>query len=296
MKSGKIPLHEIEGGVDLKRTLESGQTFLWRRTDGDFFTGKNLPEGEWYYTTTDEELLKVRQTDTHLIWEGTVGEKTLWERLRLHDSLTDIYSHVEDPLAQKAFSYSPQIRLVNDPFEPCLFSFITSSNMNVKRIHKIQTKLSENFGSTLKAGGETFSVYPTPTEIASSSPQELKEKAKLGYRSEWVYKTAETLEDNNKVMGGSENKSLQSSKSDLLKYTGVGDKVADCVLLYSLGFEEVVPIDTWIKKVVEEEYNDCDSKSYETISQCLQEKWAPHPGYTQLYVFDYIRRNENKKD
>jgi hypothetical protein len=144
MDAGSIPIADLSGGFDLQATLESGQTFLWRRDDGRAYEETDPSGGSaWYYTVVGGEgrstggtaapdtleVVRVRERDGLLEWEATFdADQLLVERLRLDDDLPAIFEAIpDDPLVAEARDTFPGLRLVDDPFFPCLVSFICSA-------------------------------------------------------------------------------------------------------------------------------------------------------------------------
>lgn len=291
MNQGTIAINKLEGGLDLTRTLESGQTFLWNRTDREFFSRESLAKGEWYYTATPGGVAMVRTSDEKLVWKSTEGDGFVRERLRLDDDLTELEDN-GDTLLKTALSEIDGLRLVNDPEVPCLVSFICSSNMRVERIHEMQQELARELGGTVSFGDYEFNVYPTASELASATEDQLK-SLKLGYRASWVLETASMISQNRLHPANAKKIEYKEAQQYLEGFTGVGPKVADCTLLFSLGFTEAIPLDTWIQSAVEKHYPACDvDAGYDTVTEFLREQWGNNAGYKQNYVFEYLRTVE----
>lgn len=292
MQNGTISL---DGEFDLQKTVESGQTFLWSRENGEIFS-----EGEyngWYHTTAINrensgnkfsDILRVRQEDEQLKWNGSFdASEYIFHRLGLKDNLDNIFKRApNDDVISDSYEKYNGIRLVRDPHFPCLISFICSSQMSISRIHEMQEQLKYQFGEEIEFNGEVYHTYPTPEKIASTSEETLRD-IKLGYRAPYVRKTAGLV-----VNSPPEEKivdDFEKSRENLKDYMGVGNKVADCVLLYSFGFLQSVPIDTWIESMLEEFYPDLKDSSYSKTSQNIRNAWGEYAGYYQLYLFHYLR-------
>ena len=291
MESGSIPLADVPGGFDLQSTLESGQTFLWRREDGRTYEESDAHGGSaWYYTVADGEVVRARQRGDVLEWEATTDATALLEeRLRLGDDLPTIFSGLDDPLVADAREAYPGMRIVSDPFFPCLVSFICSAQMRVERIHVMQTALSREFGETVGFDGETYHAFPTPERLAAATEAELRELG-LGYRAPYVQRSAELAAKGETDPADVRAKEYEDAREAMQAFVGVGDKVADCVLLFSLGFLEAVPLDTWIQTAIEDHYPDCERGSYAETSRALRREFGgEYAGYAQTYVFHYLR-------
>jgi N-glycosylase/DNA lyase len=294
MERGAIDLSEV-GPFDLQSTVESGQSYLWTRLDGRMYESTGAYGGEaWYRTTArvdgEPHVLQARQVDDVLEWEATAdAEPVLRERLRLEDDLPAIRATaVDDDVVQKAYDAYWGMRLVRDPPFPTLVSFICSAQMRVSRIHGMQERLRESFGTPVEFDGETCYAYPTPEQLAAASEEELRDLS-LGYRAPYVRDSARMVADGEDP-GDATDLPYEEAREALTRFVGVGNKVADCVLLFSLGFLEAVPLDTWIRTTIEEYYPDCDRGNYTETSRAIREAFGgEYAGYTQTYVFHYLR-------
>ncbi|KYH25358.1 hypothetical protein HAPAU_20280 [Halalkalicoccus paucihalophilus] len=288
MERGAIALDSCPGGLDLRLTLESGQSYLWRREDDRMYEGD--PGGR-YYTIVDDEFVRVRQTDTTLEWESTTdAEPVLRELLRLDDDLDAIMAAgPDDPLLREAYAAHRGMRIVNDPSFPCLISFICSAQMRVSRIHGMQTTLAERFGDGMEIDGETYHTFPTPEQLASASVEALRE-CSLGYRAPYVRETAGMIASGDARPEDALGLAYEDARESLTRFVGVGPKVADCVLLFSLGYLEAVPLDTWLRSAIEEYFPECDRDSYRETSRAIRERLGDeYAGYAQTYVFHHLR-------
>ena len=293
METGTIPLADLSGGLDLYRTLESGQTYLWRRADGEMYRTEP-PAGTWYHTVVDGEVIRVRTIDGRLEWESTTDAEPIVRRLlRLADDLEAIVAAApDDPLLREAYEAHRGMRLVADPAFGCLISFICSAQMRVSRIHSMVSTLAREYGDSIEFGGETYYAFPTPEQLAAATEDELRDLG-LGYRAPYVVRTAEMVADGEAHPAEARDLEYEDARDHLCQFVGVGDKVADCVLLFSLGFDEAVPLDTWIKSAIEDYYPDCDRGSYAATSRALRERLGgEYAGYAQTYIFHHLRTGE----
>jgi len=299
-ESGAIPLSSIPGPFDLQATLESGQSYLWDRPDGRMYESMDVYGGDaWYETvvppiegvTDDDVVVRVRQRDGALEWEATADPVPLLTHLlRLDDDLEAIYDATpDDDLIARAYDAYRGMRLVRDPPFPCLVSFICSAQMRVSRIHGMQTALARAFGTRREVDGETFAAFPRPEQLAARTESELRD-LKLGYRAPYVRRTAEMVADGEAHPCEAVGLPYEDARESLTRFVGVGDKVADCVLLFSLGYLEAVPLDTWIRGAIAEHYPDCDRGGYAETSRAIRERLGgEYAGYAQTYLFYYLR-------
>ncbi|MFB6092044.1 MAG: DNA-3-methyladenine glycosylase [Haloquadratum sp.] len=306
-ESGAIDLAEVSGPFDLQSTLESGQSYLWDRADGRMYESIDVHGGDaWYETvvppidglTEEAVVVRVRQRDGRLEWEATTDPVPLLTRLlRLDDDLDAIYAATpEHDLLDRAYDAYRGMRLVRDPPFPCLVSFICSAQMRVSRIHEMQVALAREFGTTHEVAGETFAAFPTPEQLAARSEEELR-NLKLGYRAPYVQQTAEMIATGEADPREAAGRPYEDAREYLLQFVGVGEKVADCVLLFSLGYLEAVPLDTWIRSAIAEHFPDCDRGSYAETSRALRARLGgEYAGYAQTYLFYYLRARDGGED
>jgi len=320
MERGSIDLATLSGGLDLYATLESGQSYGWRREDGRAYEGDGPPRSRgsatgavdggdephpkspWYVRVVDGEVLRVRQhggvIDGTLEWEGTADlEADLRSLLRLDDDLPAILgSAPDDPLLSAAIEYAPGMRLVRDPPFETLIAFICSTQMRVARIHGMVTALAESYGDAVEVDGRTYHAFPEPAALAAATEAELRDLG-LGYRAPYVVETAELVASGELDPTDAHGDSYEDARDRLTGFVGVGDKVADCILLFSLGYLEAVPLDTWIQTAIAEHYPECDRGTYADTSRAIRERFGGDvAGYVQTYVFHRLRTGEETID
>ena len=298
METGSIDVDSLAGGFDLQATLESGQSYAWHRADGRMYERASAVGGSaWYVTvlprafTGEHEVIRARQVDGRLDWEATADASDhLTRLLRLDDDLDAIRESVPDePLIERAFDAYDGLRLVRDPPFTSLISFICSAQMRVGRIHAMQRTLAREFGTTVTFDGDRYHAFPTPAQLADASETELRE-CSLGYRAPYVERTAELVAGGDAHPESARGRAFEDAREYLKQFVGVGDKVADCVLLFALDYLEAVPLDTWIRRAIAEHYPDCDRGSYLETSRAIRERFGgAYAGYVQTYVFHHLR-------
>jgi len=296
MERGVIDVDDLDGPVDLQATVESGQTYRWDREDGRMYDQSGAYGGDaWYVTTARARgsapaVVRVRQVDGRLEWESTIdAEPVLRKWLRLDDDLPAIRAATpDDDIIETAYDTSWGMRLVREPVFPTLISFICSAQMRVARIHEMQRALERAYGTATEFDGETYHAYPTAEQLATATEAKLRDLG-LGYRAPYVVETAEMVADGEDPRGATD-REYEAAREWLTRYVGVGDKVADCILLFSLDYLEAVPLDTWIRTTIEEYYPDCDRGNYPETSRAIRAALGgDYAGYTQTYVFHYLR-------
>ena len=297
MHRGSIDTDDLPAPFDLQSTLESGQSYLWWREDGDDYEDDPYGGDDWYLTTTreagDPAVIRVRQHEGTLEWESTIDAgPVLRQRLRLDDDIAAIRRETpDDDIIEAAYDTYWGMRLVRDPPFGALVSFICSAQMRVSRIHGMQQALRREFGTPVEFDGEQYYAYPTPEQLADTTEEQLRDLS-LGYRAPYVKRTAEMVADGTRPEAVTDDP-YEEAREQLTEFVGVGDKVADCVLLFSLGYLEAVPLDTWIRTTIEEYYPDCARGNYTDTSRAIRDALGgEYAGYTQTYLFHYLRSRE----
>jgi N-glycosylase/DNA lyase len=282
MESGHIDAASFPGPIDLAGTLESGQTFLW------------LPIGDgWYRTVDGETVIEVREEGDGLEWRSN-GDPVpaLRERLGLEDDLPAILAAFPDePVVQAARERLAGLRLVSEPAVPTVFSFILSAQMRIERIRKLVTALRRTYGDSIPWNGTSVPRFPAPRALADTTEVELRDLG-LGYRAPYVRETAEMLAEDALDLDAVATEPYEAARERLTELVGVGPKVADCVLLFGMDFEEPVPLDTWIRQAIEEYFPAADRGDYAETSRAIRDRLGPQSGYAQTYVFTHLRTRE----
>ncbi|MGC8478307.1 MAG: DNA-3-methyladenine glycosylase family protein [Candidatus Micrarchaeia archaeon] len=203
---------------------------------------------------------------------------------RLKDNMPEIYRMISsDKFIEEAISRYHGMRLtLDDPWVTTL-SFIVSQFNNIKRIRLIIKKLIERFGSEIVYDGRIIGKsFPEPQTLASASIEDIW-KCGAGFRSKYIKASADYC-SNNIDLHKLEGKRYEDLKESLLEMSGVGDKVADCIALMGYGKLEAFPIDTWIKRTVENIYFN-KKKTIKEIHEFAKERWNGLAGYAQQYIY-----------
>lgn len=192
----------------------------------------------------------------------------------------------KDEFLKSAVDYGAGIRILNNDVYEILISFIISANNNIKRIKNSIEYLCAHFGKDMG----TYHAFPTLDEMKRVSISDYR-KAGLGYRAEQMYETVQrlSLEDIARIKILPKDQQFKF----LTSLKGVGEKVANCIMLFGLGVKDVFPVDTWINKVYNNLTNT-NTTDRKKITHELTNRYKDLSGFAQQYFFYYYRDNKLK--
>ena len=192
-----------------------------------------------------------------------------------------------DDTMMEAARYGHGIRILKQDFFETLVSFIISSNNSIPRIKKIIEALSEMYGRKISFNGKIHFLFPDASKLARADLEEIK-ACRGGYRCRYVMNTAELYLSEPVDKADLMKTDAGNAKKFLMKFPGVGEKVAECVLLYSGLRQDVFPTDVWVKRIMEELYIQGDASSGE-IHRFAASRFGRLSGFAQQYLFFYAR-------
>lgn len=278
---GSFVLNNVKD-FELRDIFECGQCFRWNKECDGSYSG-----------VVREGIINVVKKENEIIFSG-ITSRDLKEVCNKYFDLGRDYTYIKgiisknDENMQKAIEYGKGIRILNqDPWE-MLISYIISAANNIPRISKTIENLSMRYGKSIEMNGKTYYLFPTPEELSKATMQDLRD-CNLGFRDKYVYNATRMVLNGKINFKELEELKYEDAKKKLLQIPGVGAKVADCILLFSLHKMEAFPVDTWIKKVMNELY--VDSTNITKINQYATEKFGKYAGIAQQYLFYYKREN-----
>lgn len=201
-----------------------------------------------------------------------------------------------DPHLQAAVTACRGLRLLRqDPWE-CLASFILSSTKQIVQIRKIIELLCQRYGKVLPSGGSTNRqrAFPCPATITACSEAELRECG-MGFRAPALRAAAGRIADGTLVLDDLARLSTTEARQRLIELPGVGDKIANCVLLFAYGAQDAFPMDVWILKALRELYFHGRQVGRTDLDAFVRAHFGPHAGYAQQYLFHYMRVHLGRK-
>jgi N-glycosylase/DNA lyase len=269
---------------DLDATLASGQAFRWRQRDAGW---AGVVGGRWVYLENSAAGINAASNATG----GDHGWDWLVHYLQANVILDDILHTFPDdrPLGESVAACRGLRLLRQDPWE-CLASFICSSTKQIVQIQQIIELLCQRHGEpivTPAARSPEFS-FPSPARIASLSEADLR-SCKMGFRAPYVREAAHAVET-----GGLDLEHLRTlpcsvARAALMELPGVGEKIANCVLLFAYGFPEAFPVDVWIMRALRQLYFPKRRPTPNRLRRFVETYFGPNAGYAQQYLFHFMR-------
>ncbi len=272
------------GALHLARTLQSGQTFRWRVTP--------VHGGVTATGIVDRYVIRVRQDDRGL-WllspDLPVARTSLLNYLGLAPESGRIQgieaSLAGDAIMARILPHTSGIGiLAQDPWE-VLVSFIISANNNIPKICQSIERLAQSLGEPIADG--TF-AFPSPERLAGAHSRTLA-ACLLGYRAPYVRAAARLVADGRLEFPVLARMSVEDARGRLLEVPGVGEKVADCILLFGLGQTAAFPVDVWVKRAVERLYFRGRAATLRQIQTFARARFGSLAGYAQQHLFAYAR-------
>lgn len=289
----------------LEYTMESGQLFRWER------------KGEWWVGVVAGSVLKVRQ-EGDLLRCASESERLdssfVTRYFRLDVDLDHVLASIsKDEMVSRAVEKFYGLRIVSqEPWE-CLGSFVLATNANIPRIKKMVAAVCSKYGSPMEFEGGAYSAFPRPDALAVASESDLG-ACGLGYRAPFLRRVGAAVAEGKIDFRRASDLEYAEARKLLLAellgekvLLGVGPKVADCVLLYSLGKDEAFPIDVWIGRVLARDYPrvlgpalrkklasgkaKLSPPDYDRISGKMRSYFGEYAGYAQQYLFMAARES-----
>lgn len=255
------------GLINLDHTLSCGQVFRWSKG----------PEG-WRGFIRNRPVL-VRQADGQVEVDGDVSEAEVLSYFRSGDDLDEILRDIsKDAYISDLVRRYRGLRLVRqDPWE-CAASYILATYASITRIEGMIDAVCRTFGAEVSSGRYSF---PTPREVIEN--EEAAARCRLGFRCRRFVEFAGRVNDGDLDFERLKAVSYRDCVAELRRFEGIGEKVADCIALFSLDHLESFPVDVRIRRAMSRQYGA--SGSYRKIGEAAREYFGRYAGYAQEYIY-----------
>ena len=274
---------------ELRDIFECGQCFRWNAKDDGSYTG-----------VIKNGVINVKKINNDVIFEGICNGniadicRDYFDLNRDYNKIKTLLSNVDEYL-KESIEYGSGIRILNQDLWEMIISFIISANNNIPRIKGIIEKMSQKYGNKIVWKGKDYYIFPTIKQLSSASKDDLRALG-MGFRDTYIFNTTNTIASGDINLEELHNeKDTSKVREKLLTLSGVGPKVADCILLFStLKRFDVFPIDVWVRRVMNDLYikNEDETKvSKKEIEKLAKEKYGDLEGIAQHSLF-YGRREQ----
>ena len=269
--------------INVDSSINSGQVFLWKKIE------------EKWIGINGQNVLKINEGGNIKQYEnGNI------DFFRKRDDIKKIIKSIsKDSTTREAVRKYPGLRIIDqDPFQ-CLISFIVSSNSNIQKIKQNLENIVTKFGSKIRFENEEFSIFPKPKQIASASINEIYDCG-VGYRAKYVKNAAEMIYSKEINLEDLRESSYEEAKVCIKNIPGVGNKVADCIMLFSLDKLEAFPLDIWTTRILQKyqkfefDTKTITDKQYKKIHEKIVNHFGPYAGYSQQFLFKMEREKHQK--
>lgn len=276
-----------QNSFELKDIFECGQCFRWNKQEDGSYTG-----------VIKNAIINIKKEKENIIFTGKCDED-IKDMIEYYFDLNTDYEDIKQKLSnideylKKSIEYGTGVRILNQDLWETIISFIISANNNIPRIKGIIERLSKKYGNEIEWNGQKYYTFPTAEQLKDVTVEEYR-KLGLGFRDIRLYETTKMILNKEVDLEKMKNNpNTQEVREELLKLSGVGPKVADCILLFSdLKRFDVFPIDVWVRRVMNDLYikEDDEAKvSKKKIEKLAEEKFGSLKGLAQQYLF-YWRR------
>lgn len=277
----------IKGVKDfnIKHIFDCGQCFRWNEDKDGSYVG-----------VANKRAVRVIQNGNDIyIKGGKSQDKDFWENyFDLKRDYGEIKNKLKnDDVLNEAIKYGEGIRILNQEKFEIVISFIISANNRIPMIKRAVENISRSFGDKIEFEGKTFYSFPTPDKLYKVSADELKSLG-VGFRGEYIASAVKDIVEGNISLDEVSKLPTDEAHKELTKLKGIGPKVADCILLFSMQKHDAFPVDVWVKRVMQHFYLAPDV-SLNKIRQFGRDKFGDLAGFAQQYLFYYAREFKGKE-
>ena len=270
---------------ELDHIFECGQCFRWNKE----------PNGNYIGVAYGKVIEIEKKNDEVIIYNINEEEfNKLWcDYFDLKRDYTVIKKKFQkDPLLKKSVDFGHGIRLLQqEPFELTI-SFIISSNNRIPMIKRAINNLSEKWGKSIEYKGKTYYAFPTIADLENVSIEDIA-TCGLGFRSKYVKDTVHRIYTGEVSLETIKSEEDDICHEELKKLNGIGPKVSDCIMLFSMQKYSAFPVDVWVKRAMQFFYLAPDV-SLPKIREFARDKFGNLAGFAQQYLFYYARENNIK--
>jgi len=288
-------IESIEGGVIIKNIdsfepkhiFECGQCFRWnKQADGNYI---GIAKGK---------VLELSKKDQNLIIYN-IDEREFHEHWFDYFDLERDYSKIkiklssEDEILKQAIPFGSGIRILNQDTFEIIISFIISANNRIPMIKRCIENISKNFGDAIEYKGKTYYDFPSVNKLSDVSEEQFMSMG-AGFRARYIKDTVSKIYNRQFDIDEVAKLNDDECHKKLQELSGVGAKVSDCIMLFSMKKYSAFPVDVWVKRAMNVFYDAPENMSLNKIRSFAQNKFGDNSGIAQQYLFYYARENKIK--
>lgn len=271
---------KIKNNFDLKSTITCGQIFRYIENEGN------------YIVVIKDRVISLTEDNDYITIESN-KEENLKEVIEDYFDLNRNYEDIEKNILEKdekikdALVFSRGLKMIHqDPFETVI-AYVISQNNRVPSIAKSLNLIAENYGTKINFKGIDYYLFPDYKVLKDLTVDDYR-NCKVGFRDKYLHGIVKSINENELNLNSIYDMNSADSLDYLMKFKGIGTKVASCILLFAYQKFDVYPIDTWVKKFMREDYN---IEGESNIRKFTLSKYQEYSGLAIQYMFNYKRNN-----
>lgn len=273
---------DVENELDLENTLTCGQIFRYQQEIDNSFT-----------VVISDRVINLKYDNYKLYVKSNKLdnlENVIREYLDLDRDYKSIMNKIRvmDSTLAKYLDNSLGLKMIKQDKLECIISYIISQNNSVRNIQMSLNMLSEAYGEKVEFLNKEYYLFPKLDRLASLSLEDFR-KCKVGFRDKYLVGIIESINNGNFNLNMINSLNTEEALQYLINFKGIGMKVASCILLFSYQRFDVYPVDTWVKKFMEDNYNIVGEKN---IREYCKKTYGEYSGLAIQYMFN-SKRNMN---
>lgn len=267
-----------------KHIFDCGQCFRWNEE----------PDGSYIGVASKKAARISKIHEDVYIYGAEIEDADFWisylDLNRDYKRIKEVLS--KDKILKEAIKHGEGIRILNQEIFETIISFIISANNRIPMIKRAVENISKKFGKEIIFDNKTYYAFPSPEELKNATVENLKDCG-CGFRAEYIVETTRQILNGNVDLSEIKNMSTDKAHKELMNFKGIGPKVADCILLFSMGKHDAFPVDVWVKRVMQHFYLAPDV-SLAKIREYGRNTFGEYSGFAQQYLFYYVRELKGK--
>lgn len=273
-----IVIKNIED-FELKHTFDCGQCFRWSEYKDGSYIGVAGKRAVRIYKKENDIFIEGAKIDDAFFWINYLDLERDYKAIKNELS--------KDRVMCEAINYGYGIRILNQEMFETIISFIISANNRIPMIKRAIENICKTFGDKIEFDGSIYYSFPTTIQLSKANVEDL-ERCGCGFRAEYIVDTTKEILGGGADLSYIRRMETDDAQRELMKLKGIGPKVADCILLFSMQKYDAFPVDIWVKRVMQYFYLAPDV-SLKKIRDFGRDKFKNYAGFAQQYLFYYAR-------